>query len=66
MQAALPEFPNSVEYPLKEMVAKYGPFWWTSQLAYMIALAIEQKPAAIGLYGVDMAALPVSSLLERH
>ena len=38
------------------MFEKYGPFWWTSQLSYMIALAIEQKPVAIGIYGVDMAA----------
>ncbi len=56
MQSALPEFPNSLEYPLKPMIEKYGPFWWTSQVAFMMALAIEQKPAAIGLYGVDMAA----------
>ena len=56
MQAALPEFPNSVEYPLKPMIEKYGPFWWTSQIAFMMALAIEQKPKAIGLYGIDMAA----------
>jgi hypothetical protein len=56
MQAALPEFPNSIAYPLKEMTERYGPFWWTSQLSYMLALAIEQKPAAIGLFGIDMAA----------
>ena len=56
MQAVSPEFPNSVEYPLKAVITKYGPFWWTSQLSFMIALAIEQKPKAIGLYGVDMAA----------
>lgn len=56
MQAAPPEFPNSLEFPLKEMVGKYGPFWWTSQLSYMLAMAIEQKPKAIALYGVDMAA----------
>ncbi len=56
MQAVHPEFPNSLEYPLQPIVSKYGPFWWTSQPAYMLALAIEQKPEAIGLYGIDMAA----------
>lgn len=56
MQKASPEFPGAVEYPLKQMLEKWGPFWWTSQISYMIALAIEQKPEAIGLYGVDMAA----------
>ncbi len=56
MQAVHPEFPNSVEYPLKAIITKYGPFWWTSQIAYMLALAIEQKPETIGIYGVDMAA----------
>ncbi len=56
MQAALPEFPNSRPFPLKEMIEKWGPFWWTSQICYMLALAYEQKPLAIGIYGVDMAA----------
>ena len=56
MQSVLPDYPGSIEYPLKEMIEKWGPFWWTSQIAYMLALAIEQKPEAIGLYGVDMAA----------
>ena len=56
MQQALPDYPGSIMYPLKEMVAKYGRYWWTSQVAYMQALAIEQKPDVIGLYGVDMAA----------
>jgi hypothetical protein len=56
MQKAFPEFPASREFPLTQMLQKWGPFWWTSQIAYMLALAIEQQPAAIGLYGVDMAA----------
>ena len=58
MQKAFPTWPTSREYPLKEMIAKFGPFWWTSQLSFMLALALmqEPKPQAIGLYGVDMAA----------
>ncbi len=56
MQSASPEFPNSIEFPLKPLIEKYGPFWWTSQIAFMLALAIEQKPEALGVYGIDMAA----------
>ncbi len=56
MQEQYPDFPGSQKYPLKEMFEKYGPFWWTSQLAYMLALAIQQNPETIGIYGVDMAA----------
>lgn len=51
-----PEFPNAREYPLSEMVKEHGRYWWTSQIAYMLAAAIEQEPEAIGIYGVDMAA----------
>lgn len=51
-----PEFPTARAYPLREMVNKYGAYLWTSQIAFMLAAAIEQKPEAIGIYGVDMAA----------
>jgi hypothetical protein len=56
LQAALPDWPGSKTYPLKEVIEKWGPFWWTSQISFMLALAIMQKPQAIGLYGIDMAA----------
>lgn len=56
MQKVSPDFPTAKEYPLRPMITKWGRYWWTSQLAYMIALAIEQNPKVIGIYGVDMAA----------
>ena len=56
MQKAYPGYIGGREYPLQALIAKWGPFWWTSQLSFMIALAVEQNPAAIGIYGVDMAA----------
>lgn len=56
MQKTSPEYPTAKEYPLLPMIRKWGRYWWTSQLSYMLALAIEQKPKAIGIYGVDMAA----------
>ena len=56
MQKPYPGYLGAREYPLKAIIEKWGPFWWTSQLAFMIALAIEQQPQTIGIYGVDMAA----------
>jgi hypothetical protein len=56
MQREYPEFPTSKAFPLERMLRKWGPFWWTSQISYMLALAIEQNPKVIGIYGVDMAA----------
>ena len=56
MQQVEPEIPNSVAYPIAEMRAKYGPYFWNSTLSYMAALAIEAKPEKIGIWGVDMAA----------
>lgn len=40
----------------KFLVQKYGPYFFTSSLAWMLAMAIEAKPEKIALYGVDMAA----------
>jgi hypothetical protein len=56
VQKPTPDLPNGRTFPLKQLVEKYGPYWWTNQVSYMLALAIEQKPETIGLYGVDMAA----------
>jgi hypothetical protein len=50
------DIPNSQVLPWKELVKKYGPYFFTSSLAWMMALAIEQKPQTIGLWGVDMSA----------
>lgn len=51
-----PEIPSSVELPVDELVAKYGPYFFTSSLAWMFAMAIEAGAEKIGLWGVDMAA----------
>ena len=56
MQKPYPGYQGARPYPLKEIIEKYGPYWWTSQMSYMLALAIEQKPHTIGIFGVDMAA----------
>ncbi len=49
------DIPASAAYPRGEMIAKYGTWFFTSSVAWMLALAIEQKPDEIGLFGVDMA-----------
>jgi hypothetical protein len=38
------------------LVDRFGPYFWTSSLAWMMAMAIEQKPETIGIWGVDMSA----------
>jgi len=47
---------NNVVVPVDELVKKYGPYWFNSTVSWMMALAIEQKPSQIALYGIDMAA----------
>jgi len=47
--------PGAVPYPYKEMIEKHGEYFWTSTVSWMLALAIDKKPEAIGLWGVDMA-----------
>ncbi len=56
--------PNSVAIQFDQLIEKYGPYFWTSTLAYMLAMAIDAlqeraaagEKVAIGLFGVDMAA----------
>lgn len=57
MAEAIADVPMSRPYPIREMVEKYGPYIWTSSLAYMMVLAMEDPECReIGLWGVDMAA----------
>jgi hypothetical protein len=70
MAEARPEIPNSMAVPWRELVEKYGPYFFTSSLAYMMAMAIDaieaewkqqdengepRSHSKIGLFGVDMA-----------
>jgi hypothetical protein len=48
--------PDAIYLDPKPLLAKYGDYFFTSSLAWMMAFAIEQKPEAIGLWGVDMSA----------
>ena len=55
LQESRPDFPYSLTYPKERMVEKHGPYFFTSSIAWMMALAIEHEPDTIGLWGVDMA-----------
>lgn len=56
--------PQALVYPLTKMVERFGRMWFTSSVAYMMALAISRMegtpagavPHEIGIFGVDMAA----------
>lgn len=48
------EFPNAKVFPAPELVKKYGRYF-TNTVAWLIALAIEEQPEEIGIWGVNMA-----------
>lgn len=70
MYERVPEIPNSHQFPYEELVKKYGSYFFTSSIAWMLAAALEDIIADraenksrhpdeidhIGLWGVDMAA----------
>lgn len=61
----VPSVANGWRFPFEDYLAKYGPYFFTSSMAWMLAHAIElltPRAAAgekvrIGLWGVDMSAL---------
>jgi hypothetical protein len=47
---------GSIKYPLEEMLAEFGPYFFTSSFAWMMAYALMSgQVEEIALYGVDMA-----------
>ena len=68
MYDSVPEIPNSKPFPYMELVRKYGSYFFTSSISWMLASAIETildkrnepdydgSDDTIGLWGVDMAA----------
>ena len=53
MQTSHSDIPASVAYPLKDVVAVTGDYFGSSA-AYMIGMAIIEKPARIGVWGIDL------------
>jgi len=54
MQDKYADVPNSIKFPLKEIVDKFGDYF-TNSISYMTALAIFEGYNEISIYGVDMA-----------
>ncbi len=52
----VPQIPNGKVLPVDYLINKYSPYFFTSSLAWMMAMAIEESPETIGLWGVDMSA----------
>lgn len=50
------DVPASVAYPMNEMIDRFGPWFWTSTISWMFALAIRQGATEIALAGIDMSA----------
>lgn len=51
-----PYVPKALPYPRDEMIALFGRNWFTSSVAYMMAVAIARGASEIALFGIDMAA----------
>jgi hypothetical protein len=49
----MPEFPKAKIYPIALIKSQFGDYF-TSSIAYMIALAIHMNAEEIGLWGIDM------------
>jgi len=56
MSAEVPSIKNCKLLPYEALVAKYGPYFFTSSIAWMMAMAIEEGADKIALYGIEMAA----------
>jgi hypothetical protein len=47
--------PRAQRYPIERMIEKFGPYFFTSSFAYMMAYAIDVGVKEMALFGVDMA-----------
>lgn len=49
------QVPNTQIFPMEQMVNEFGPEFFTSSFAWMMALAISKGAKEIALFGIDMA-----------
>ena len=56
MTEQVDDIPNCKVLDHKMLTDHFGPYFFTSSLAWMCAMAILEKPEKIAFYGVDMAA----------
>jgi hypothetical protein len=48
-------FPRATEFPWKQLVEEFGPYFYSSTFAWCMALAIHVGVKEMALYGVDMS-----------
>jgi hypothetical protein len=48
------DIPNSVRFPIEQMVEKFGDYFY-STVSYMLALAIAEGFEEIGIWGIDLS-----------
>ena len=46
---------NATPLPMKELVKEFGPYFFTSSFAWMMAMAMWEGASEIALFGIDMA-----------
>lgn len=56
LSAPDPRLPDGIVIDPKPLLERFGDYFFTSSLAWMMASAIVQKPEIIGVWGVDMSA----------
>lgn len=50
----MPDWPANVVYPRDALFLKYGRMWFTSSIAYALALALEENVTELGCWGIDL------------
>lgn len=53
MRQHYPDIPGSLPYPLEDVLDRFGPYFLTGTLSYMLALALLYRPNEIGLWGIS-------------
>lgn len=48
------ELKNNIPYPIQEVIKEFGIAYFLTNISYMLALAIMQKPKNLCLFGVDL------------
>lgn len=47
--------PQAIPLPIDELVAEFGPYFFTSSFSWMMAMAMKAGATEVALYGIDMA-----------
>lgn len=50
----MPDWPANVVFPRDTLFSKYGKKWFSSSIAYALALALEENVTDLGIYGIDL------------